>query len=329
MSDQIRFGIIGTGGIAGGHIHRLTNYPESAVVALVDPKPENIKRHQDNNPKLEGARVYSDYVKMLEDGGLDAVQINTPHTLHFQQIMDSLDAGLHVLTEKPMVCTVAEAHALIEKLEETGKTLLISYQRHYHPEFIYIKQLIESGKLGTITAVAALQGQDWLRGTANSWRQQMSLSGGGQLNDSGSHLLDILLYTTGLAVDEVMAYIDNRGAEVDINSATTIRFTNNAVGTITVIGDCPVWWEDFTVWGTEGAIFYRNGQITISERGKEPYQPTDLPAGSDPDRNFLDVILGRDENKTPAICGLRGIELCEAAWRSAQEGRPVSVASLG
>jgi predicted dehydrogenase len=69
------------------------------------------------------------------------VQINTPHTLHFQQIMDSLDAGLHVLTEKPMVCTTRDAHKIIDKANQTGKTLMISYQRHFQPEYRIVADL--------------------------------------------------------------------------------------------------------------------------------------------------------------------------------------------
>ncbi len=328
MEDSVRIGIIGCGGIARRHIQNLLGYGAS-IVALVDTVEANIRRYQSEFPALQTASTFQDYREMLEKTKLDAVQINTPHVFHFQQIMDSLEAGLHVLTEKPMVCTVRQAKDVIAKAEETGRTVLIAYQRHYQPEYIYIRQTIREGRIGKVTAISALQGQNWLRGTAGTWRQKMELSCGGQLNDSGSHLLDILLWTTGLAVDTVMSYIDNRGSEVDINSGTAIRFADGALGTITVVGDCPVWWEDFTVWGEEGAIFSRNGKTTVALQGQKPFEPSDLPPGSDPDRNFLDVLAGRDENRTPPECGLRGIELCEAAWRSAELGRPVSVAELG
>jgi predicted dehydrogenase len=328
MADTVRIGIIGCGGIARGHIQRLLGYG-AQIAALVDTVEANVERYRRDFPRLSGVPVFRDYRDMLGSVELDAVQINTPHAFHYPQIMDSLEAGLHVLTEKPMVCSVRQAKDVIAKAEETGLTVLISYQRHYQPQFRYIKRKIEEGLIGKVTAIAALQGQDWLRGTAGTWRQKMELSCGGQLNDSGSHLLDILLWTTGLSVERVMSFIDNRGSEVDINSGTAIRFTNGALGTITVIGDCPVWWEDFTVWGESGAIFSRNGRMTVALQGKEPFEPADLPGGSDPDRNFLDVLAGRDVNHTPPVCGLRGIELCEAAWRSAELGRPVSVAELG
>ena len=329
MADKIRIALIGCGGIARGHVKRLLEIPEAEIVSLVDTDPNCLASYKESFPELKDVPVFSDYRDALGADSLDAVHINTPHTLHFPQIMDSLDRGLHVLTEKPLVCSVKEAKEVIAAAEKAGKVLLISYQRHYAPDYMYIKNEIEKGTIGQVTAVAALQGQDWLRGQKGKWRQDPALSGGGQLNDSGSHLLDIMLWTTGLAIDKVNAYIDNRGADVEINSAVSIQFTSGAIGTITVIGDQPGWWEDYTVWGTEGAIFLRNGKVTFWVRGQEPYEPKDLPAGSNPDQNFIDVVLGRDTNKTPAICGLRGIELCEAAWKSAELGRPVSVSELG
>lgn len=330
MAEKIRIGFIGCGGIMYNHLKRMLEYPEAEVAALTDPVAANIQRHQTTFPALQGVKTFADHRQMLEDGSLklNAVVIATPHTLHYDQIMDSLDGDLHVLTEKPLVCSVEEAKSVIAKQEVTERVVLVSYQRHYQPPFIYMREQIAKGLIGRVTAVSAFQGQDWLRGTRGAWRQDPALAGGGQLNDSGSHLLDILLWCTGLAVDEVMASIDNRGAQVDINSAITIRFKSGAIGSLAVIGDCPVWWEDFTVIGENGAFFYRNGQLTVSVRGEEPFQPKDLPQGSDPDRNFLDVILGHDKNRSPAVCGLRGIELCEAAWRSAEEKRPVKVSEL-
>ncbi len=157
----------------------------------------------------------------------------------------------------------------------------------------------------------------------------MALSGGGQLNDSGSHLIDILLWTTGLTAESVASYVENYDCEVDIDSALSFRFTNGAHGNISIIGDSPMWWEEFSVWGSDGVILYRNGKIMQGGYGTDGLaEITELPAESDPDRNFVDAILGRDEVCVPPECGLRVIELTEAAWKSAELGRPVRVAEL-
>jgi predicted dehydrogenase len=160
------------------------------------------------------------------------------------------------------------------------------------------------------------------------WRQQLSLSGGGQLNDSGSHLLDIILWMTGLEVEQVQAFMENFDSEVDINSALSIRFRNGAMGTISVVGNSPTggMWEDITIWGSKAVVYMRKGKITVKTAGtNEEYEPTGLPGSSNPDRNFIDAILGRDQVQVPPVCGLRVIELTEAAWKSAASGRPVRV----
>jgi predicted dehydrogenase len=327
MSDKIRIGMIGVGGMSIGHARNIKeNIPEAEIVALCDTSEASIARIKER-AGLESVPAFNDYAEMLESVEMDAVEIASPHTLHYQQIMDSLDKGLHVLTEKPMVCTQEHAHALLKKRDEAGKVLMISYQRHFMPEFLHIRNRIKNGDLGELTYVSALQGQDWLRGCAGSWRHSLALSGGGQLNDSGSHLVDIVLWTTGLVPKEVSAFIENFTVEVDINSSVSVRFTNGAVGNFSVIGDCPGWWEDLTYVGKEGALFMRNGQLTerLRSNGGKDSVPSkeDMPKDTNPDRNFVDSILGKDEPRVPAECGLRVIELTEGAWESAKKsGEP-------
>ncbi len=163
----------------------------------------------------------------------------------------------------------------------------------------------------------------------NTWRQVPELSGGGQLNDSGSHIVDIILWTSGLTAESVHGYIDNCETSVDINSAVGVKFTNGAQGTINIMGDsvCP-WYEDFTISGTRGSIFYRNGKLFICSEEGEMSEPSDMPEGGNVDLGFLDAVLGRGKNWVPAECGLRVIELTEAAWRSGASGNPCAVAGL-
>ena len=334
MTDHVRIGFIGAGGIARAHMRRLAEIPQAEVVAFAEPSQEAMARLVADHPEAEGLPVYADYREMLDAVDMDAVEIHTPHTLHFQQGMDALAAGKHVLMEKPLVCTVQRAHTLIEAAKD--RILMISYQRHLQGPYIYIRNQIQQGVLGELQYVAALQSQNWLNGTRGKWRQSLALSGGGQLNDSGSHLIDILLWTTGLAAESVYADMTHYDTEVDIDSALTLRFTNGARGTLSVIGNSPMWWEEFSVWGSKGVLLYRNGTIlqrTFADtdlKGTEMHEMTgELPPSSTPDHNFVDAILGRDEVRVPPECGLRVIELTEAAWKSAELGRAVKVAELG
>ncbi len=341
MTEKVRVGMIGCGGISSGHAIRLIKNPNAEIVALADPSDESIARmktfiqegHGDLNEEqrkaLDDVPVFKDYREMLDKVEMDAVEIATPHTLHFEQAMDCINRGLHICLEKPMVCCVEHAKKLIANAEEKNRIIVISYQRHYQPQYRYIKKTVEEGGIGKITFVSALQCQNWKKGTTGKWRQVPELSGGGQLNDSGRHQIDIIHWTKGLAVDEVFAYIDNCGTPVDINSALTLKFENGAQGTVSVVGDAPTWYEDFTLWGEEGILFYRNGQLSQCGADGKIFQPAELPPGSDPDTNFIDAILGRDEVCAPPVCGLRVIELTEAAWKSAEKGCAVSVRSLG
>jgi predicted dehydrogenase len=325
--SKVRVGFVGTGGMAQGHISNIINNPDSEITAICDISQEALDRTVERHPTLKGVPQFKDYKALIASGLVDATHLDTPHTLHFEMIMNSLDAGLHVFGEKPMVCTVAHAHEVLKKLEETGKVYVLGYQRHYQAEFLYIRDKIASGEMGSVQFVQGLQCQGWLTGCAGTWRHTQELSGGGQLNDSGSHLLAVLLFTTGLAPETVSAFIDNFNVPVDINSALSIRFTSGAQGNLSIVGNAPTWHEDITIWCEKGIFFMRNGRLEICDSKGKRTQPTkeEMPTGSTPDANFINAILGREPVGSGAIWGLRVIELTEAAWKSAAEGRIVTV----
>ncbi|MBI3910901.1 MAG: Gfo/Idh/MocA family oxidoreductase [Armatimonadetes bacterium] len=332
MPQKVRIGLIGCGGMANAHIRQLQAIPEAQITAITDPSEAAIKRTLERWPALRGKVANCPtHEDLLARADVDAVQIHSPHTLHFQQAMDALAAGKHVLIEKPMVCRTDHARALIERWKASGKVALISYQRHLQEEFRYAREVIQSGGLGQVQYIAALQAQDWLRLARATWRQTQELGGGGQITDSGSHLIDIILWVTGERAAEVHAYQDCLGTPVDINTAAAIKFQSGALGTISVIGNAPSWWEDITFIGSEGAIYIRppvtdSGQpLHRFDAVGKPVEVGVLGKGSNPDRNFIDAILGRGEVQAPLTCGLAVIELTEAAWRSAESGKPEKV----
>ncbi len=330
--ERVRCGMIGCGGNGRGHLRRLMDMPEVDVVGLSDVSEGSLRQVSEAVPKAEGIPRFRDYRKMLDSVEMDAAVISTPHTLHFEQITDSLDRGLHVLTEKPMVCTVEHARQVIERSREAGKILMVSYQRHFSPEYRFVRNQILNGEIGEIQFVSALQDQNWYRSQKGQWRLDPSLSGGGQLNDSGSHLLDIVLWMTDEEPAEVAALVEYFDTEVDINSSLSVRFAGGGLANFSVVGSSvgPGMWEDITIWGIKGVIYIRNGKLTCKYGGRAPVDVDDLPSRfAGPDHNFVDAILGRDEIQVPPICGLRVIQLTEAAWQSAgKRGRPVKVKSI-
>jgi predicted dehydrogenase len=239
-----------------------------------------------------------------------------------------LDAGLHVLLEKPFVAGSQNAKTIIDHARSLGKHLAVAYQRHLQGPYVYLRDLIQSGELGDIQFITAYQAQAWQKATAGTWRQDPVLSCGGQLNDSGSHLLDVVLWMTGLQPKSITAHIDNRGSRVDINSTLIVTFDNDAVATFNIVGSASIgWWEDVSIHGTKGTALYRNGQLFVARAGEgnPSLIPEDqFPLSSNPDADFADLILERvSEPAAPASCGFNVVRLTEAAWKSAESGQTV------
>ena len=327
---KLRLGFIGCGGIMNMHVDNLKG-SQSEIVALADPSPQSLERMKSRHAHLKDVPTFSCWHKLLESVALDAVEIGSPHTVHYEQICAALEKGLHVLCEKPMTCTSAHARDVLARAKKAKRVVGISYQRHFGGTYRFLRELVTTGRLGEVQFVQAYQAQEWLKATKGSWRQQKALSGGGQLNDSGSHLIDMVMWTTGLTAAEVSCRSEFFGTEVDINSAVNVKFSNGALGTIAVVGNAPSWWEDFTIVGSEGAVYNRNGKVTYQLGMCGPV--SELVRGVDwmnPDKNFVGAILGKCAIGCPPEIGLRVIELTEAAWRShEQNGAPVKVEAGG
>lgn len=328
-TDTIRVGMIGCGGNARGHMGRLLSLDGVEIVGLCDTGADSLKASVESHPTLAGVPQFSDYRELLDKVELDAVEISTPHTTHFEQIMASLDRGLHVLTEKPMVCTVGDAKEVVARANETGLVVGVAYQRHLMGPYRYCREVIASGELGKVNYVTALQSQNWYRFVTSTgvWRGQMALSGGGQLNDSGSHLLDIVLWMTDLQPVEVFAYIDNLGAEVDILTAMSAKFASGAMGSFSVVGHAVNWFEEISIWCEDGSLAIRDNGVWVWKGGekREVVDGEALGRSWSPDENFIAAIQGREEIQAPPKCGLRVIQLTEAAWRSGDTGAPAPV----
>lgn len=318
--EKVRVAMVGCGGFQRYRLGNLQKVREAEVVALVDPSPDQIKLTKEAHLSLADLPEFQDDAEMLASVKPDAIMIATPHTQHVDQILRGLEAGAHVCCEKPLVTSVEHAHKVIAARDKAGKVGMVSYQRHFQAEFRWIKNRIDSGAAGKVRFISALQCQGWLRGTAGTWRQQHSLSGGGQLNDSGSHLIDILLWATGVKAASVSALCENYGTEVDIDTSASIKFANGALGSLTVVGSATGWHEDITIQCENEAYYMRQGKLTVKETAGPIWEAVDLPGNSTPDQNFIHSILGKVPCESPFECGLEVIRLTEAAWESAAAG---------
>ncbi len=318
--SNVRIGFVGAGGFARYRIGNMLKVSDAKVVAMVDPSANQIDQTRNSYPQLAEVPAYSTTEAMYDDVKLDAVVIQTPHAFHAPQILEAFSHKCHVCCEKPLVATVEEAHQVIAARDKAKKVGMVSYQRHTQGEFLLIRELIGSGKYGAVQMVHALLSQEWKRLTANTWRQKKELSCGGQLNDSGSHMLDILLWVTGLAPKRVSALTDHRGTEVDINSTLNIQFEGGALGSVCILGDGANWHEDLTIACDRATFYVRGGELTIVEENGTKLRVENPPGMGTPDQHFVDAILGRVPLIATFEDALKVARLTQAAWASDEKG---------
>ncbi len=327
--STLRIGIAGAGGMGGHHARLLSAREDARVVSLFDTDPVAMNRLEKTlGPAAQGLNHYAALEAMIDSEALDGIVIATPHTRHADQVRTSLEAGLHVLVEKPMATTTRDARDFIEYSERAGKVLAVAYQRHGEGKFIRAREMIGDGVIGDVRLVHVIIAQDCLGifSPGASWRADPELSGGGHFMDTGSHINDILLWTTGLEPKSVHAFINPEGTLVDVNTAISVEFTNGAVGNLSYTSMSPEWREEFTFYGTEGVMrFGASEPLFVHRKGEDIRLPQTPGRGKPPADNFIEAIRGEAEVQAPPICGLRVVQLTEAAYKSAGSGKPEAV----
>ncbi len=326
--DVIQVAMIGCGGNARGHMNRLLTIDGVEVVGLCDPAEAAVEAAK----AIEGLAdvpSFASHAEMLAAVECDAIEISTPHTQHTDQILDSLAAGKHVMCEKPLVCTVDDCHKVIAAGNDSGNIFMTAYQRHFQAPYRYCREVIGSGRLGKVNFTSCLQSQNWYRGQVGggTWRSKLALSGGGQLNDSGSHLLDIMMWMTGQQPAEVFAHIDNLGAEIDILTSMSCRCESGALMNFSVVGHAVNFFEEITLWLEDGTLAIRGNDVWEWDGGQEHkvVPQEELGRTWSPDDNFIASIRGEEEPQTPPVEFLKVIQLTEAAWKSGDTGLPAKV----
>ncbi len=327
--QTIRVGMVGCGGNARGHMRRLLGIENVQIVAVSDVAEPAIEAARELDPRLAEVEAFGDYAQMLREVELDAVEISTPHTLHYEQIIASLDAGLHVLCEKPMVCSTVEARGVAARAQQTNLTVGVSYQRHTQAPYRYCRDIIQSGEVGECYFVTCWQSQNWYRRQVGggTWRSKSEWSGGGQLNDSGSHLVDIVLWMTGLRPREVFAYQENLDAEVDILSAISVEFEGGALCNFSVVGHAVNFHEEITLFCDECTLGIRGPEVwRWDDETKQVFCGEELGRSWDPDSNFIAALRGEEQIQATVADAVEVARLSEAVWESAATGQPVQAA---
>lgn len=342
----LRFGIVGAGGMGTSHAREILGRRDATVDALCDSSEAALERaagrlyapnaaggEAGGNAATGGsegqARRFTSLAAMLSETDLDAVVIATPHTQHTEQIGACLEAGKHVLCEKPMATTAADARAAMDLAQRNGLTLAIAYQRHGQARYKKAQEVIAGGLLGDIRLVTVLIAQDCLENflPGRTWRADPVLSGGGHVMDTGSHIMDMMLWVSGLEPESVYAQIDLYGTLVDVVSALTLKFANGAVGTFAATAlTAEPWREEFSFYGTKGVLNIRSDGLRYQTKGGDTIIPHTVGRDTRPVENFIAAVRGEvAAPRAPPIYGLRVAQVTEAAYTSARSGQPERV----
>ncbi len=233
MDRILRTGIIGTGGISRVHLDALKNFDGAKIVAVCDTRRDRLEKAAQET----GADMYSDYKELLAREDIDVVHILTPHYLHAPMAIDALNAGKHVLTEKPMATSTEDARRMIECAKTAKGTLSVIFQNRYNPSTVELKKRIDSGETGALKCarVSVCWHREREYYTESGWRGFFKTEGGGVLINQSIHSLDLLSYLGGrinrvkghVSTDLLSDYI-----EVEDNCHAVFEYDNGAIGVL-------------------------------------------------------------------------------------------------
>jgi predicted dehydrogenase len=347
---RIKCGVLGAGWWATyAHIPAILQNPYADLLALQ-------KRDRDEALRVAGhfgaPFACTTTEELLSVPGLDAVVVASSPNMHYAQAKAALQSGKHVLIEKPMTITAAEAADLEKTADRNGLQLLISCPWHYTRHAGEAQKLIQSGKLGEIRMISMLMtnpvshmirgistqpthGDPFIEPDAATYADP-SVAGGGQIYTQVSHAAAYLTFLTGATAQEVFALFHNDGASLDIYDTLNIRMTNGALVSIASTGATGIERRDYEVrvFGTKGIIFlelwrgtmehidFLEGHAVFPNLSQDEIYPHMAPL-----HNLIESILDPAKNHSPASLGVAAMEIVEAASISAETGEAVGLAS--
>lgn len=216
MMERVRVGVIGTSGYAQvSHLPRIASHPQAELAAVCGRDRD---RTTDVGKKYAIPQVYTDYRRMIEQGDLDAVVISTPDDLHYEMAMAALDAGLHVLCEKPLALNAEQAQEMFSKAEAAGVVHMVCFTYRWLPHYRYLRHLIDQGYVGRCYHCRLEYVGGHARQGHGGWRFDRQRASG-VLGDLGSHMVDMARWCVG-EIMRVSAHLGNYAGGTDTGSAS-------------------------------------------------------------------------------------------------------------
>lgn len=255
MSERLRWGVLGTARIVRKTIPAFQETQNGEVVGIASRTGDKAREYAD---KHGIPQAFGSYEALLASPDIDAVYICLPNALHLEWILKSLDAGKHVLCEKPLAMSAAEVQEIAHKAGQTGLKVLEGFMYRFHPRFGKLQELLAAGAVGKLTFVHVAHSFD--AGGDDNIRWYTGL-GGGALFDTGCYCVNMSRMVTAQEPADVAAFGNYReakdGGKVDTSIAGVLRFPDGA----TALFDTGVNLERrnyLEVTGTEGRLFLDN-----------------------------------------------------------------------
>ncbi len=343
---KLRVGVIGLG-VGREHIKQFQLHPDAEVVAIADLNKDRLKAVGE---EFNISARYTDATKMLEKESLDIVTVATPNKFHKPLTVAALDAGCHVLCEKPMAMNAQEACAMIKASHKAKRRIMINFSYRFTPQSWALKKEVDSGIVGEVYFARTV----WLRRRGmpgfGGWFGQKALAGGGPLIDLGVHRIDLALWLMGYPKPKwvmgstynhlATAIAKREGKHFDVEdfAAALVKFENGATLEIEASWAGNIKERELMetrILGTSGGLVQRNlnegyefeAELFIERNGCQydfKLHPP-LPDVSSPMYHFVDCIIKDKPHIATGEEGLIVMQLLDAIYESAAKDEPIRV----
>jgi len=258
--EPVKIGVVGVGGMGGGHARSMHQIEEVTLAAVADVNPETAAKVAEET----GAKAFDSYEEMIKKGGLEAVLIATPHYFHPPMAEFAAKHGVHVLSEKPVAVSVAAADKMIKTCKDKGVMLGVMFQQRTDPARLQIRKMLDDGLLGDLHRVAMTV--PWYRPQAyydsGAWRGTWKGEGGGVLMNQAPHNLDQFVWLGGSPQSvQALALTRHHKIEVDNTALSIFDYGNGKVGWLYVSTAELLTGERLELAGDKGALVLDGGKL--------------------------------------------------------------------
>lgn len=324
MSELLRIGLIGCGGLGRAQAQITAAEPGVALVAVSDV---DLASAQEVAAAHDVPLATDDHRQLLE-ADLDGVLVVTPTFTHKDICLDAARAGVHIFCEKPMATSVADCEEMLHAARAANVQLMLGFVMRFYPAYVEMKRRIDAGDIGDVRLTWAVRMGGRPPAGVGDWRREATKVGG--LYSAAIHQMDLLLWMGGAV--ELVEGLCNWGSFPDTDTEDSIiitwRHANGAIGSLHSSQLYPVGGSAYGVGGTRGAFSIEGNTLHFADHEGRT-ESTEIPTGEPPLtlelRHFFDCVRTGAPNCIPGEAGRDAQAVFEAAYMSSARNAPVSL----